>query len=522
MSENRVEWAIADYAALCFGAVTVPIYPTLSSNQIEGLLKDSQSRVLFISTAALYEKAKAVCFRVPGLRHVVIFEDAGCPATIPLSKLYAIGEEKRIDSPRQFRRDALAVCPDEVATIIYTSGTTGAPKGAMLSHRNISSNVEATRRVLPLSSSDTTLSFLPLSHIFQRHVDYACIHAGATIAYAESLAGIADNMAEVRPTFAAGVPRFFEKMYARVMSQARESSPVRRVVFEVAMRAAKEYARTSRKPKMYGLADGLVYQRIREKLGGRLRWFISGGAPLEREIAEFFFGIGIPIFEGYGLSETSPVLTLNGPGEFKIGTVGKPVGDVQVRIAADGEIIVRGSNVMRGYFRMPAETRAVLENGWFRTGDIGEFDADGYLRIVDRKKDLIITSSGKNIAPQPIENRLKLIPYVENVVVVGDGRTYLAALIVPNLEALAAYARAAGIAFDEPSCLLRLPEIREMALREIDRRTQDYSEFEKIRRIAFIEKEFTIDGEEITPTMKVRRLAVERKYQEDIDRLYAA
>jgi long-chain acyl-CoA synthetase len=273
---------------------------------------------------------------------------------------------------------------------------------------------------------------------------------------------------------------------------------------------------------MYGLADGLVYRRIREKLGGRLRWFISGGAPLEREIAEFFFGIGIPIFEGYGLSETSPVLTLNGPGEFKIGTVGKPVGDVQVRIAADGEIIVRGSNVMRGYFRMPAETRAVLENGWFRTGDIGEFDADGYLRIVDRKKDLIITSSGKNIAPQPIENRLKLIPYVENVVVVGDGRTYLAALIVPNLEALAAYARAAGIAFDEPSCLLRLPEIREMALREIDRRTQDYSEFEKIRRIAFIEKEFTIDGEEITPTMKVRRLAVERKYQEDIDRLYAA
>jgi long-chain acyl-CoA synthetase len=522
LSENRVEWAVADYATLCSSASTVPIYPTLSPSQIEVLLRDSEPVVIFTSNLPLLEKLTAVQ-RGLSVRYIVSFDsEIHQPGVLNLDALYDMGRQSTYDYPGEFRRSALAVDPEDTATIIYTSGTTGVPKGAMLSHRNLVSNILATSEVLPLTPKDISLSFLPLSHVFQRHVDYASVHAGATIAYAESLAAVADNMMEVHPTFCAGVPRFFEKVYARILSEAARAPGVRRAIFEKAISVGKEFVSTGRPSLAHRAAERAVFRKIRERMGGCMRCFISGGAPLETEIAEFFHAIGLPIYEGYGLTETSPVITLNGPGAVRLGTVGRPVGGLEMRLADDGEILVRGSSVMKGYYKMPGETAEALRGGWFHTGDIGAVDPDGYLKITDRKKDLIVTSSGKNVAPQALENRLKLIPYFENVVVMGDARRFVSALIVPNYGALAAYARAHGIVFEHPAELIHKREIYDLAMKEIDNRTEDFSSFEKIKKIAFLEREFTIDGGELTPTLKVRRSIIEKKYQSTIDQLYAA
>jgi long-chain acyl-CoA synthetase len=329
-------------------------------------------------------------------------------------------------------------------------------------------------------------------------------------------------MMDVRPTFAAAVPRFFEKVHGRILTEVSRGSVVMRKIFEKAVRIGKEHVGSSHRSLSYAAADRVVFEKIRARLGGRIRFFISGGAALQSEIAEFFWSVGLPIYEGYGLSETSPVITLNSPGAVRLGSVGRIVGDQEIRIAEDGEILVRGSNVMKGYYAMKRETDEALAGGWFHTGDIGQVDADGFLKITDRKKDLIITSSGKNVAPQPIENRLKRIPYFESVVVVGDHRKFIAALIVPNLEALADCARAHHVAFTAPQELIHNPEIYDIAMVDIERRTEDLAPFEKIRKIAFLDKEFSIDGGELTPTLKVRRSAVERKYKAEIDELYAA
>jgi long-chain acyl-CoA synthetase len=392
----------------------------------------------------------------------------------------------------------------------------------MLTHRNIVSNVVATRAVLPLTPDDVSLSFLPLAHIFQRHVDYASVDAGTTIAYAESLAAVPEDMKHVQPTFAAGVPRFFEKVYSRIISEVSRGPSIRKAIFEKAVRVGRECVETGHRSLACKAADRVVFQKIRERMGGRIRFFISGGAPLQKEIGEFFAAVGLPIFEGYGLTETSPVITLNGPNANRIGSVGRPVGSVEVRIAGDGEILVRGSSVMKGYFGMERETAEAFQGGWFHTGDIGEIDADGYIRITDRKKDIIVTSGGKNVAPQPIECRLKMIPYFENVLLIGDGRSFVSALIVPNYEALAFWARSHAVSFRDPAELIHKREIYDLAMTEIERQTTDLSDFEKIRKIAFLGGQFTIDGGELTPTLKIRRSAVEKKYKEDIDQLYAA
>src|SRR5437762_2153603 len=521
MSENRLEWAIADYAVLSVGAITVPIYPTLSPPQVEVLILDSKPELIFVSTAELLGKLLSIRHRL-STRYLVAFEpNAGNAEIMTLDTLYEMGQQSMEHCPGEFQRKACAVGCDDVATIIYTSGTTGVPKGAMLTHRNLISNVLATSQRLPLLPSDVNLSFLPLSHIFQRHVDYASFYAGSTIAYAESIASVIDDMAAVRPTFAAGVPRFFEKVYARVLSQVSRGPAVRRVLFNQALRIARADVRRNRKSITHRVADRIVFRAIRERLGGRLRFFISGGAALEREVAEFFWAVGLPVYEGYGLTETSPVVTLNGPDSARIGSVGRVVGDQEIRVAEDGEILVRGPNVMKGYYKMPQETAEALEGGWFHTGDVGEIDPDGFLRITDRKKDLIVTSAGKNIAPQPIENRLKLIPYFENVVLVGDRRKFISALIAPNYAALAAYALAHGISFETHAELISKPEIYDLAMNEIEQHTQDLSDFEKIKKLAFLDKEFSIDGGELTPTLKIRRFTIERKYRAAIDQLYA-
>jgi long-chain acyl-CoA synthetase len=519
ISETRLEWAIADYAVLAIGAATVPIYPTLSDAEMENLLRDSEPKFVLVSSFALLEKIWPALLHLP-VRHIGAFNPGVYPAGVmSLDTLYEMGRKSAYSGA--FRHSAMNVAPDQLATIIYTSGTTGVPKGAMLTHRNLVSNILATAERLRVEASDVSLSFLPLSHIFQRHVDYACVRAGATIAYPESGGTITDDMMDVQPTFAAGVPRFFEKMHARILSEVAHGPAVRRMIFERAMLAGREHLRTDKASLAYRAADRAVFQKIRARLGGKIRFFISGGAALDQDVAEFFWSVGLPIYEGYGLSETSPVIALNAPGSARLGTVGRIVGGQEVQIAEDGEILVRGSNVMQGYYHRDADTAEALEGGWFRTGDIGEFDGDGFLKINDRKKDILVTSSGKKIAPQPIENRLRRIPYFENVLVVGDHRNFVSAVIVPNYEALAAYARANRITFESPMDLTRKPEIYDLAMKEIEARTQDLAPFEKIRKIAFLEKEFTIDGGELTPTLKIRRSAVEKKYEAAINRLYA-
>ena len=522
LSENRIEWALADYAGLCMGAIIVPIYPTLSAAQIEALIRNSEPAVAFVSTAELLEKLQSI--RQPrSLRLTVSFEpSAGRPGVMCLDALYDIGRQSSYDYPAEFFRRVCAVEADDVATIIYTSGTTGIPKGVILTHRNLMSNILATVRVLPLSPTDLSLSFLPLSHIFQRHVDYATLYSGSTIAYSSNTIAVAEDMAEVRPTFAAGVPRFFEKVYRRIIWEVSRRSRLTRGIFYQALQIGFEHSRTGEDSIRHWAADRFVFRNIRAKLGGRIRLFISGGAALGREIAEFFWAVGLPVYEGYGLTETSPVVTLNGPGAVRLGSVGRVVGDQELQIAQDGEILVRGLNVMKGYHTMPCETAEALEKGWFHTGDMGEIDEEGFLRITDRKKDLIVTSGGKNIAPQPIENRLKSIPYFENVVLIGERRKFISALITPNYDALASYAQENGIPFETATELINKPEIYDLAMSEIERHTRDLADFEKVKKIAFLDKQFSIDGGELTPTLKVRRFTIEKKYQAAIDQLYTA
>jgi long-chain acyl-CoA synthetase len=523
LSENRFEWALADYAGLCIGATTVPIYPTLAALQIEALIRNSEPAVIFVSTTELLQKLRSI--RQPrSVRSIVSFERSACgwPGVNCIDALYSIGRQSKSDYPGEFFRRVCAVGADDVASIIYTSGTTGIPKGVMLTHRNLISNILATSKVLPISPADLSLSFLPLSHIFQRHVDYASLYAGAAIAYSTNVTSVVEDMADVRATFAAGVPRFFEKVYARIAWEVSHGSALMRAVFNKALKVARERVRTREDSIWRRVADRLVFRKIRARLGGRVRFFISGGAALEKEIVEFFWAVGIPVYEGYGLTETSPVITLNGPEATRLGSVGRVVGDQDLQIAQDGEILVRGSNVMKGYYKMPRETSEALDRGWFHTGDIGELDEEGFLRITDRKKDLIVTSGGKNIAPQPIENRLKLIPYFDNVVLIGDGRKFVSALITPNYDALAAYAHENGIPFESVHELIDKREIYKLAMGEIERHTKDLADFEKIRKIAFVDKQFSIDGGELTPTLKVRRFTIEQKYRTAIDELYAA
>jgi long-chain acyl-CoA synthetase len=523
VSENRIEWAITDYAAQSAGAIVVPVYPTLSSAQMETMLADCGASLIFVSSLQLLEKVIAIRKHLRALKFLVAFDPKVYqPGVLRIETLYKTGKQSATDHPEAFRAAVAERKPDDLATIIYTSGTTGTPKGAMLTHRNLVSNILATQEVLPMTADDVELSFLPLSHIFQRHVDYAAFYAGTTIAYAEDPAAVADDLPVIRPTFIAGVPRFFEKVRAKILSEVQRQTLTRRTAFDWAFNHGLRAFRTGRRGAAYALADHLVFRKIKERLGGRLNWCASAGAPLEKEVAEFFFAIGVPVLEGYGLTETSPVITLTPPEQVRLGSVGKPVGDVQIRIADDGEIVVRGSNVAKGYFGKPRETEEAFRDGWFHTGDIGRLSPDGYLEITDRKKDLIVTSTGKNVAPQQIENRLKLIPYFDNIVVVGDRRSFLSALIVPNMDAILAWARSQSIAFNDPVELLNRAEIHDLALREIDKKSADLAAFERIRKVAFLDGVFSVDSGELTPTLKIRRSIIETKFRDRIDQLYAA
>ncbi|MGA7616369.1 MAG: long-chain fatty acid--CoA ligase [Thermoanaerobaculia bacterium] len=533
LSENRPEWAIADFAILALGAVTVPIYSTLLGWQIEFLLNDSGCVAVVASTAEQVKKILEICAHCPSIRTIITCDEELVEPERIVSFDSVIEDGRTIEEEEgRTRFDELLakVRSQDLATLVYTSGTTGNPKGAMLTHGNITSNVLTTTGIVEFRTGDVALSILPLSHILERMVDFGFYYRGGCVAYAENVANVADNLQEIRPDTFAAVPRLFEKMQAKILDVVADSPAPRQKIFKWAIGVAAErlpYV-VERKPMPASIsfksmvADRLVFSKIKEKLGGHIRFIISGGAPLSAELAAFFIGAGVDVLEGYGLTETSPVIAVNTFEARKIGTVGRPIPGVEVKIAADGEILTRGPHVMVGYWNNPEATeKAIDPDGWFHTGDIGELDEEGYLKITDRKKDLIITAYGKNIAPQPLENLLKSSPYVSTPVLIGDRRKYLTALIVPNFEKLERDAKALGLKFASHEELVSHPKIQEIVQKEIDRFNQSLDRQETIRKFTILPEDFSIESGEITPSLKVKRKVVDEKYKQLIDAMYA-
>jgi long-chain acyl-CoA synthetase len=530
LSENRPEWAIADFACLTAGLTDVPIYPTIPPDQIAYILKDSAAVAIFVSTKEQAEKIRGIRSQLPALKTVIGFDEIPGLTNMSLTELEKRGTPgENNESIAVYREDALRIKPDDIATIIYTSGTTGEPKGVMLSHDNIFSNVAASRTKIPFEGEDTALSFLPLSHIFERMGGHYLMFAtGTSIAYAESIDTVPVNLQEVRPTIVLSVPRLYEKMYARILETALTGGFLKRKIFFWARGVAERWANeklAGREPggmlaKQYGLAQKLVFSKLKARTGGRLRYFVSGGAPLSPEINKFFYAAGLVILEGYGLTETSPVIAVNTPKDFRIGTVGKAIEGVEVKIASDGEILTRGPHVMKGYYNKPEATREAIEpDGWFHTGDIGELQ-DGFLAITDRKKDIIVTAGGKNIAPQPLENKVKTNKYVAQAVMLGDKRKFPSMLVVPNFDQLEKWAMKHNIIWTDRAQLLRMPTIQAKMEKEVNKELAGAAHFEVPKKIGLLEHDFTIERGELTPTQKVKRRAIDKRYKAMIDAMY--
>jgi long-chain acyl-CoA synthetase len=530
LSENRPEWAIADFACLTIGLTDVPIYPTLPADQIAYILKDSGAVAIFVSDKEQADKIRQIRSQVPAVKTVIAFDEMPRVTDISLAGLEKRGTEgETSQSIAAYRADAFSVKPDDLATIIYTSGTTGEPKGVMLTHDNIYSNVAASMKAIPFDGRDVGLSFLPLSHIFERMAGHYMMFAtGTSIAYAESIDTVPINLQEVRPTLVLSVPRLYEKMYARVLETALTGGFLKKKIFFWARGVAERWANeklAGREPggllaRQYAIAQKLVFSKLKARTGGRLRYFVSGGAPLSPDINKFFYAAGLEILEGYGLTETSPVIAVNTPENFRIGTVGKAIDGVEIKIAADGEILTRGPHVMKGYYNKPDATReAIAPDGWFHTGDIGEL-RDGFLAITDRKKDIIVTAGGKNIAPQPLENKVKTNKYVAQAVMLGDKRKFPSMLIVPNFDQLEKWAMKRNIIWTDRAQLLRMPTIQAKMEKEVNNELAGVAHFELPKKIGLLEHDFSIEKGELTPTQKVKRRAIDKHYKALIDSLY--
>jgi len=529
---NSPEWTLVDAGCQFAGLLDVPIYPTLGEASIGHILRDSGTRVLMVGDREMFDRIRDVTAEHPELETIVFFDPAGLDSgsAMTLDELEERGAGLRDREPGLLDSLGGDIHPADVATLIYTSGTTGEPKGVMLTHANIISNVIDAGEKYSFSEADVPLSVLPLCHIFERSAMYLYILNGMAVHYAESIEKVPENLQEVRPTIFIGVPRIFEKVYAKAKLKAAESSGAKAKIFDWAIDVARQHAilQENGQPTPYalalkhGLADLLVYRKLRGFFGGRLRSCITGGAALSDDIYLIFTGAGITIYQGYGLTETSPVISSNNPIEHRLGTVGKPIRNVNVRIATDGEIEATGPGVMFGYYNKPDVTREVFtDDGWFRTGDIGEIDVDGFIRITDRKKELFKTSGGKYIAPSPIEQMIKASKFVSQVVLVGDGRKFPAALIVPNFEMLRSYARHKNLNLKTPEEFCESPKIIDLIERQIASLTRSLGRFEKVKKIALLENELTIEGGELTPTLKVRRKSVEEKYKHIIEKIYA-
>jgi long-chain acyl-CoA synthetase len=530
LAENRPEWAFADLAILSLGAATVPIYPTSSLKECRYVLEHAEVSLVLVSTADQWQKVKPL-LEGGRLRTVIGFDlpSDGSRKLLSLEELLEIGRRMHLNNWALYDQRVARVGREDLATLIYTSGTTGPPKGVMLTHGNFLSNCEASAQGLPFEEGEKSFSFLPLSHVFERMAGYYfAILEGASIAYAESMQTVGEDMLLVRPTVAASVPRFFEKSYTRILEKVESGSSLKRSIFYWALKVGKASGRyRSRRVPMpfsvgisFALARNLVFSRIKEGFGGRIKFFISGGAPLAKELAEFFFAADILILEGYGLTETSPVISVNRPGRFKFGTVGPLLPGVEVRIAEDGEILTRGPHVMKGYFKNEEATRQAIRDGWFYTGDIGELDSEGFLKITGRKKDLIITAGGKNISPQNIENEILGDPLISQVVVLGDRKPYLVALIVPSQTELLRLAEAQGISSQSWEELLMNPGVQEIVSQRIQGRTRDFASYEQIKYFQLLAKELTQASGELTPTLKVKRAVVMERYASAIEAMY--
>jgi long-chain acyl-CoA synthetase len=538
LAENRPEWAMTDYACALSGLVSVPVYATLNGPQTAFILKHSRARWAVCSTAEQLAKIQAIWPELPYLDAVVLMD--GVPPEDPdhpvLSWAALLAEGAAQESRRpEFRERARQIPPTDLLTIIYTSGTTGDPKGAMLSHGNIASNVLAGLKVLQPTPGERILSILPLSHIFERTCgNYIMLYAGVSIFYAESLQTIPRDLQEVRPEILLAVPRIYEKSYARIREQVNASSYPVRLVFHLAMKVGQRIVPYRYRATQPGWAlrlvmkvfDRLLFRKIRARFGGRIRLAACGGAPVHPAILEFFWAAGIPIFEGYGLTETSPILSLCAQGEMRPGYVGRPIMDMWhgkpfVALADDGEILCRGPNVMLGYWENVKATReAIDEQGYFHTGDIGEMDVQGRLKITDRKKEILVTAGGKNVAPQPLENALRGDKYIEQAVVIGDRRQFIAAILVPNFAELRRWAQHTRLAFVTDADLVALPEAMDKMMSRVQRINEQFSGFENIKRIILLDRELTADSGLLTPSLKVRRRAVDEAFAARIDKIY--
>jgi long-chain acyl-CoA synthetase len=527
LSENRPEWPIADMGALLLGAVTVPLYTTLTSDQSAFLLNDSGCRVVFLSSELQLRKILSILPQTRIEKVVVMdkVEFAGELAAFA-AKCVTMHQALQQGSDQlgsELESRARSIRPDDLATIVYTSGTTGTSKGAKLTHGNLTSNILCSLKEFEMRPGHLSISFLPLCHITARHVDFATLYHGATLAYC-LIERLPETLLEVRPTFFVAVPRVYEKIYAQARLKAHGFPKT--AIFDWAVSVGADHKTEILAGKIptspsWKLANKLVFSKIREGLGGRVQTFVSGGAPLGRELAEWYAAVGIRIHEGYGLTETSPVIAVNTPAHHRIGTVGKVLPNLEVRIAEDGEILVRGPSVFTGYWNRPDETHAALENGWFKTGDIGNVDADGYLSVTDRKKDLIKTSGGKFIAPQPIENTLKLNPFIGVPAIVGDKRKFASVVISPNFAVLEPWARTNGITFSSRSELIADPKVQGHYHAIVEGVNQDLARFERLKRVLLVPDEFTSDNGVLTPTLKLKRRVLEERYRREIDSLYA-
>ncbi len=527
LSENRPEWPVADIASLLLGAVTVPLYTTLTAEQTASQLRDSGCRIIFLSSQRQLDKVFSIAAQTK-LEKIVVMDSVELPAQAAPGVECMLMDQILREAPAalsaEIEAQARAIVPDDLATIVYTSGTTGVSKGAMLTHGNIASNISCSLDEFTIRPGDISISFLPLCHITARHVDFAMLYRGVTLAYCPFIERLADVLLQVRPTTFVAVPRVYEKIHAQAEQKAKGFP--KRAIFDWALsvgRAHKAKILAGEAPSAlnWKMANRLVFSKLRQGLGDRITTFISGGAPLGRELAEWYACAGIRIHEGYGLTETSPVISVNTPIHHRIGTVGKTLPNIEVRIAEDGEILVRGPSVFQGYWNRPEETANALSGGWFNTGDIGNIDADGYLSVTDRKKDLIKTSGGKFIAPQPIENSLKLDPLIGTAAILGDKRKFALVIISPNFAALEDWAKERGIAFSSRADLVANSQVQKLYEEIVDTANENLARFEKLKRVMLVADEFTIENGALTPTMKLRRRVIEDRYRQEIDELYA-
>ncbi len=532
-SENRAGWVLADLGIQCALGVSVPIYATNTGAQAAYVINHSGSKIVFVSSRMQYDKLLAVRDQISQVELVISFERFLGERNLPVYTLYQLSEIshpiKELEK-QQIEEQVASVGPDDLITIIYTSGTTGQPKGVMLTQRNVAINAwYGLQRAGEIGMSGTFLSFLPLSHVLERSAGYyAVMMSGGHIAFADDVSKVVENILEVKPTAMVSVPRLFEKIYSRIYENIHLLSPAKRQMFHKAVEVGRQYVYlkyVERQPTgllglKYKIYDKLIFRKIRKRFGGSLKFFISGGAPLDKTINEFMWIIGLPVFEGYGLTETSPAVTLNSLDEVRFGSVGRPLAETEFKLADDGELLIKGPQVMRGYYRNEQATADAFVDGWFKSGDIARIDEEGYIYIIDRKKEIIVTAGGKNIAPQPLENTLKLDKYISQVYIHGDKKPYLVAILTPNLERLIEFAHGQQIEYLGVDDLVENKLIQELFAERIDLFNENLPSYETIKKFVILPREFSTEGGELTPTMKLKRKVIYTMYKDKIEQLY--